>query len=276
MKYYKTKPTALRNLQSGKSFTRVLFRKFWNDKEVVTEALKQDPNLFWFAVKHNPGIEWDADFVTAFFMRLLETKWLTHNLSDIGAYLPPEITDSKEIALLVAGSGCEQFKHYFAPDLFMDMDIQRAYPVKRYYEDEDIQRAYQAPGVCQHTVSLLMERTDVLKDLVNACPDLYWKLPGELRRNREASVIICVRLGNFRHALGGLHNDEKFVYEVLMQSDEGMRKDIFRTCSYRIRKTVGSNDPVEYLERFVQAKHLEESLAKKPASATTARTMLKI
>ena len=55
-----------------------------------------------------------------------------------------------------------------------------------------------------------------------------------------------------------------------------MRKHIFETCSYRIRKAVGRNDPVEYLERFVQAKHLEESLAKKPESVRTARTTLKI
>ncbi len=276
MKYYKTKPTALRNLQSGKSFTRVLFRQFWSDKEVVAEALKHDPNLFRFAMKHIPGIEWDADFMTTFFMRLLETDCLTGNLTDIGAYLPPEITDSKEIAIRAAGSDYGRFKYYIAPDLLMDKDIQRAYPARQFDGDRDTRRAYQPSRLCAHTVSLLKERTDVLKDLVNACPDLYWTLPEELRRNREASVVICVHVGNFRHALGGLHDDEKFVHEVLMQSDKSMRKHIFETCSYRIRKAVGRNDPVEYLERFVQAKHLEESLAKKPESVRTARTTLKI
>ena len=40
----------------------------------------------------------------------------------------------------------------------------------------------------------------------------------------------------------------------------------FRTCSYRIRKAVGEQDPVQYLEAVVQAKKLDALLSHKTSN----------
>ena len=78
-------------------------------------------------------------------------------------------------------------------------------------------------------------------------------------------MIACVQAENFLQATGGLHDDEEFVLEVLKELDNKSNR-AFPTCSYRIRKAVRYQDPVQYLEAVVQAKKLDALLSHKTSN----------
>lgn len=251
MHSYKTQATAIRHIQNEEDFTRPEFQNFWRDKTVFTEALAQQPGLFWFVVSHNPELEWDADFISSLFMRLLRADTPLRSLRHIGPYLPPEITESKEIALKAAHIGSGSFKDYFKPDLAFDTDIRRAYAPL-------IGRT--ALTLDPSVVKLLKERNEVFIELVSKCPELFWTLPEELQRNRDACASICAHEGNFRFAYGGLHDDEEFVLDVLKRAQVLDFNDPFHTASYRIRKIFRDDFSFQNLEKYVASKKLATSL----------------
>lgn len=258
MKAYKTQGTALKHVQAGENFRNKVFRHFWTDKEVCKEALARNPFLFDFIVgrNHKQSIEWDSEFMASAFLRMLEIKprWL--NLSSIGPYLPPEITESKEIASRTAQIDLGEWSRYFSPDLTRDQNIRNAHRPFGRMQNCDLSEELQA---------LLYQRTDFLVELVKASPNLISCFPSHLGAVRGVKVIACVQAENFLQATGGLHDDEEFVLEVLKELDNNSDR-AFPTCSYRIRKAVGEQDPVQYLEAVVQAKKLEALLSHKTSN----------
>ncbi|ALK87786.1 hypothetical protein [Limnohabitans sp. 63ED37-2] len=258
MKAYKTQGTALKHVKAGENFKNKVFRHFWTDKEVCKEALAREPNLFRFIVEenYNQNIEWDSEFIASAFLRMLETKPSSLNLARIGPFLPPEITESKEIASRTAQIDLGEWRRYFSPDLSSDQNIRNAHRPFGYTQNCDLSEELQA---------LLYQRTDFLVELVKASPGLIRSLPGHLGAVRGVKVIACVQAENFLQATGGLHDDEEFVLEVLKELDNKSNR-AFPTCSYRIRKAVGYQDPVQYLEAVVQAKKLDALLSHKTSN----------
>lgn len=127
MRPYKTKETALRHIYQGERLWTKPFQHFWCDKEVITEAVLCRPSALDFAFDENPGLKWDEEFITTLFQLMLKARTLRFSLDELGPYLPPEITDSKEVALKVADIAFGSFKFYFAPDLVFDKDVGSAY-----------------------------------------------------------------------------------------------------------------------------------------------------
>lgn len=255
MKPYKTQGTALKHVKAGENFKNQVFRHFWTDKEVCKEALAREPNLFRFIVAENykQNIEWDSEFMASAFLRMLEIKPSSLNLGRIGPFLPPEITESKEIASRTAQIDLGEWRRYFSPDLSGDQNIRNAHRPFGYTQNFDLSEELQA---------LLSQRTDFLVELVKASPGLIRSLPSHLCAVRAVKVIACVQAENFLPATGGLYDDEEFVLEVLKELDNKSNR-AFPTCSYRIRKAVGCQDPVQYLEALVQAKKLDTLLSQK-------------
>ncbi|WP_374352496.1 hypothetical protein [Limnohabitans sp.] len=268
MKIYKNKSTALKHINNGKSFTNQVFRDFWTNKEVCWEVLCRDPSLFWFVERHNPNIRWDSEFMGSCFLIMLLNKspYFHLHLSEIGPYLPPEITDSKEVALLAAKFRHCGYDSYFAPDLLLDADIRRAYGHDKHSPKRSLSK---------ELISVLSDRTDLVIDLINAEPTLYSLLPENLQSRRDVQATICAATSNFRFAVGGLYDQEDFVLEVLKRDETECQK-AFHSCSYRIRKAVGEQDPLKYLESVVQAKTLQALLPTKANSLEPKQKALKI
>lgn len=258
MKAYKTQGTALKHVKAGENFKNKVFRHFWTDKEVCKEALAREPYLFSFIVEenYNQNIEWDSEFMASAFLRMLEIKPSCLNLAGIGPFLPPEITESKEIASRAAQIDLYRWRRYFSPDLSRDQNIQNAHRPSEYTQNCDLSEELQA---------LLYQRTDFLVELVKASPGLIDSLTSHLCAVRGVKVIACVQAESFFQATGGLYDDEEFVLEVLKELDNKSNR-AFPTCSYRIRKAVGYQNPVQYLETVVQAKKLDALLSHKTSN----------
>lgn len=258
MRTYKNTSTAIKHLRQGEDFTNQKFQDHWKNREVYTKALVHQPHYFWFVVSKNPDIEWDADFMAELFERMLGEDTRLRTFHNIGPYLPPSVTDSKEIALKAAHIGSGDFRWYFAPDLAWDEDIRKAYAPML-----DIE----ATSLTPDSISQLRERTDLLVNLVTACPELYWSLPVDMRRLREVCASICAHKATFLYAYGGLHDDEEFVLEVLNRTHELQFFEAFNRASYRIRKSVkDQQNPIAYLETVVAAKKLDAELSQKQAA----------
>jgi hypothetical protein len=219
MRLYKNKETALRHIHKGQNLWTKPFQLFWCDKDVIAEAVVHRQNVLRFAFAANPDLKWDEEFMATLFKRILAEKKPFFWTSVMGRYLPPEITESKEIALQAAHLGIHSFRYFFAPDLVFEEDVRSAY------------------------------------SLANA-PDTSM--------TREATASRCAMAESFRHAYGGLHDDEEFVLDVLKKlTNESDRAMTFATASYRIRKACRGQNGMDHLEKFVAAKHLDASLRKK-------------
>lgn len=255
MREYKRKETAIRHIKKEEDFRNESFRKFWCDRDVYTESLVKRPERSSFVFRHNPGLKWHAEYMAALFKRILGENRSPRYIGSIGPYLPPEITESKEIALQAAHLCDGDYSCYFAPDLALDEDVQRAYSLRFHKHTE---------ALSPYTQSLLQDLREMTSELISKCPELYWHAPIEMQRTREFCIAICAHLDNFKYAFGGLHDDEEFVLEVLrLCIDKGEFSEAFTTASYRIRKACVGHDPLEYLEKSVAAKKLSESLWQK-------------
>ncbi len=260
MREYKTKETAIRNIRKGKMLYGKGFRNFQSDKDVCWEAIVHGRTNFATVQTNIPGIEWDSDFVESAFMRMLEVDPRTTCLSELGPYLTPKITGSKEIAMRVADKNWGEYQLYCSPDLFLDEDVKSVCERKVHYNFD--RRMFKPSLLRVDAVQHLKDNTDLLEQLVIACPELYWTLPESLRMNRRVSVTICIHTGSFRYVYGNYHDDEEFVLEALLGYPRRLA-DIFKTCSYRIRKAVGDNDPIEFLKRAILSNELQASLTHK-------------
>lgn len=256
MSIYKTKETALRHIKNGAKFTKTAFQLFWSNGDVYTEALEHDPTCLGFVLAKNPDIQWDENFTVKHFKCLLEMRNSLYSFSmdDIFPYLPPEITESKEIALQAKEFHGFDSPSYFAPDLASDIEVYAAY-----YSEYEIEEKPIHPSLAR----LLLDERKIFAFLITEFPRVYWYLPHELQRTREACVSICAHEKDFRFAYGGLHDDEEFVLDVLKLCKERGKECIFYAASYRIRKACGENNPMDYLESFTAAKKLEASLQRK-------------
>lgn len=264
---YARKSTAVHHLEQGLPFTNKKFQRFWYDREVCAEALVNQPNLFWFVVRHNPDIEWDDVFMATLFTRLLDQGRTLPHLNFVGKFLPPSITCSKAIALKAATISSWALKHFLAPDLTLDEDIRRAYsPV---IEND-------GPPLSKQTVTLFTDRPELLIDLISACPHLYWNVPDSMRRSREVSLAMCARTASFRYAYGGLDDDEGFVLDVLERTHELKTEIAFSTASYRLRKIVRGECPMNYLRKVVAARTLEATLSRKEATTDGRLSIAKV
>jgi hypothetical protein len=260
MREYKTKETAIRNIRAGKMLYGKAFCNFQSDRDVCWEAIVHGRTKFAAVQRNIPGIEWDSDFVESAFTRMLEVNPRDICITEIGPYLTPKITESKDIAIRAAKCRLRDYLQYSAPELLLDEDVANAFRPIAYYRLHD--EILNGTRVSQSSVQQLMGDTDLLEDLVQSCPDLYWSLPGSLRLNRKVSIAICVHTGSFRYALGNYHDNEKFVLEALLGYSKG-RAGMFQTCSYRLRKAVGDNNPVEFLRRAILSNELQASLTHK-------------
>ncbi len=266
MREYKTKPTALKHIRAGENFTNKVFNRYWTDREVCMEAIAHDPSRFVFVCYHIRGIEWNSEFMESLFLRMLEVKPKNFYVGQIGPYLPPEITDSKEVALRALEHKSSAFENYMAPNLCLDMEVRKKYDGRDYRERKPISSA---------SASLLGERTDVLEDLVKANPYFYWSLPDHLRKLRGVAAFICTDTNTFRLAFDGLHDDEEFVLEVLKVTGLDSRR-LLQECSYRIRKAARGKDFINYLETVVQAKQLDALLPRKTGVVEPKAKRLKV
>jgi hypothetical protein len=273
MRRYKTKETAIRNIRKGRSFNRIEFYPFWKDKEVCWEALAHGSISFPEVQRKFPGIEWDSEFMDSLFIRMLEINPSDYCMSDIGPYLTPKITDSKEIAIRAAEIGLTAYQMYSAPDLFLDEDVINACKRKVHYSFDD--RMFKT-RLTVEAVQHLNDNTDLLEHLVIACPELYWSLPDSLRMNRRVSIAICIHTGSFRYVHCNYHDDEEFVLDALLGYGIRSRVLMFRTSSYRIRKAVGDNDPIEFLKAAALTKRLEASLSHKTEDTMSKVNRVKI
>ncbi len=260
MREYKTKETAIRNIRAGKMLYGKAFCNFQSDRDVCWEALVHGRTKFLAVRRNIPGIEWDSDFVESAFTRMLGVNPREICITEIGPYLTPKVTESKEIALRAAECHLRDYSLYFAPELFLDEDVVKAYKQISYYRFDDT--IFNGTQLQQSSLRQLMDDANLLEDLVQSCPDLYWSLPGSLRQNRRASIAICVHTGSFRYALGNYHDNEEFVLEALLGYSR-RRADMFQTCSYRIRKAAGDNDPIEFLKRAILSNDLQARLTHK-------------
>jgi hypothetical protein len=256
----KTKETALKHIRAGKRFHSRAFYKFRADKEVCWEAIVHGVSSFHYVRLAIPGIEWDSEYVESIFMKLLEVNPEAIDLSEIGPYLTPKITDSKEVAIRAAKCGLMSYPLYFASDLFLDKDIVNAYRRKADYRVH--QGAFNEMKFFGKPEYDLMQNTDLLEVLVSSCPQLYWSLPESLRLNRQVSITISIHTGSFRYVDSDFQDDEEFVLKALL-GYPGDRADMFKTCSYRIRKAAGHNDPIEFLWSTILSNELQASLTHK-------------
>ncbi|MGZ4851166.1 MAG: hypothetical protein ACXV2C_07285, partial [Candidatus Bathyarchaeia archaeon] len=118
---YKTKETAIRNIKAGKNFWIKDFQLFWDDKEVVIEAFKQNPNIFDHSLCGMKGEwRWDEELVSSLFLWVMENcpfsvyRWEPRSMYP---YLPPSIVSSKEVAIKAA------YKEYFGLYRYLDDEL---------------------------------------------------------------------------------------------------------------------------------------------------------
>lgn len=266
MREYKTKATALKHIRAGENFTNKVFGRFWTDREVCMEALAHHPSRIYFVMFHNSEIEWDSEFISAVFFKAIEVQTTTSCVNAIGKYLPPEITDSKAIALQVVKESYNYFKRFMAPNLLLDEDVFHALNANISPQLTEIHRlsslAIGGPG-------------NLIAHLIDASPNVYWLTLDLLRKSRSATANICAHFNTFRVAFDGLDDDEEFILEVLKiagSKDTSLRGE----CSYRIRKATRDKDFMSYLDTVVQAKRLEALLANKVGGVGQKAKKLKV
>jgi hypothetical protein len=267
MREYKTKETALNHIRAGENFMTKVFNRFWTDREVCIEAIAHGPAYLDFVKTHNPDIEWDSEFIATAFMRALEVKPTSSFLSALGRYLPPQITDSKAIALRAAEMPYSYFENYMSPNLLLDKEVYRAFKTTIFREGSKSQRL---SGLI---IGAPDEFIDCLLDspAAGGCfgtPEYVGKLGKEM-------AAVCAKEKTFRLAFGGLHDDEEFVLEVLKMAGSETHH-LRKECSYRIRKAARNMDLMNYLETAVQAKRLEALLKPKRGDGIVARNKTKI
>lgn len=267
MREYKTKPTALKHIRAGENFTNKVFNRYWTDREVCMEALACQPRLFSFVQRHNPEIEWDADFVASAFLKMVDLNPDQLYLCTLrfGHYLPPEITDSRDVVLRCAGIPDSFIWDYMAPDFLLDKEICNALNLSIFRE---INRTSSSRAASY-------DQEQVAAKLFQAFPDLYVRFMKELRFSRSFAAMICKSLKTFRFAFHGLHDDEEFVLEVL-KADGAIDYSLPHQCSYRIRKAARGKDFINYLETVVQAKRLDALLPHKTSVVEPTAKRLKV
>lgn len=131
MKKYKTKATAIKHVHAGENFWTCKFSDFWENKEVVKEAIVKNP----YGVFDHPQCgakeewRWDEDFMTEVFDRIV-------NLQTHGAffgwegtmYLPPSITTKKHLVLKAFAVGMRDICLYIDESMYGDQDIISSMP----------------------------------------------------------------------------------------------------------------------------------------------------
>jgi hypothetical protein len=258
---YKTKDTAIRHIHAGENFENKTFQMFWRDREVYTAALNRRPEYFSFVIIENIEILWDEKFIEEFFLSLLDRGATLGVMRNFGEYLPPSITDSKDVVL--RASRCDDsfwLSSHMHPDLTRDEEIKIAYRLQNRFDDNR--------KLDPFTSTMLMEKKRALLDLIASCPSIYASLPDELRRVREVCLLMCRWKRNLRLALDGLHDDEEFIFDVLKYADKDyyapqFLREVLETASLRIRKSCKDVGLMVYLEKTVAAKKLSEQLNQK-------------
>lgn len=266
MREYKTQATALKHIRAGENFTNKVFGRYWTDREVCMEALAHHPSRIYFVMFHNPDIEWDSEFISAVFLKAIEVQTAAACVNAIGKYLPPEITDSKAIALRVVHESYTYFRRFMAPNLLLDEDVFHALNVKLSPQLTEIHQlsslAIGGPG-------------NLISHLIDASPNVYWSTLKLLRNSRSATASICAHFNTFRVAFDGLDDDEEFILEVLKNA--GSKETSLRgECSYRIRKATRDKDFINYLETVVQANRLDALLPQKTSVVEPQAKRLKV
>lgn len=266
MREYKTKSTAIKHIRAGENFSKSVFSRFWTDREVCKEAIAHHPSMIDFVIFENPDIEWCAEFMTEVFLRALEVKPAPAYLSKIGKYLPPEITDSKAIALRAAEVPKCYFHRFMSPNLLLDKDVFHAFRASLSLEHSELYRLH---GRLTDNPKDLLDML-LLSSAVDGCRGFL----ENIRKTGKEAATFCADDETFRFAFDGLHDDEEFVLEVLKMAryDDRLRQE----CSYRIRKAARNTDLMNYLETVVEAKRLEAVLKPKGSDEIRTRNKTKI
>ncbi len=260
MREYKTKATALKHLSAGENFTNKVFGRYWTDREVCMEVLAREPKRFYFIKHQNPEIEWDSDFMASAFLKMVDLypDQVYYGVQYFGKYLPPEITNSKDVVLRCAEIPNSFIWDVMAPSYLLDKEVCKALNVSLFFE----------PDRTSSPESARYEQEEVAAKIFQAFPHLYLNFLDQLCYSRSFAAMFCSGLQTFRFAFHGLHDDEEFVLEVL-KKDTTNAYALRHECSYRIRKEARHVGLMKYLETVVQARSLGAMLTPKTGDAET-------
>lgn len=97
-----------------------------------------------------------------------------------------------------------------------------------------------------------------------------------IRKGRSFNRIEFYPFWKDKEVCWEAHDDEEFVLDALLGYGIHSRVLMFRTSSYRIRKAVGDNDPIEFLKAAALTKRLEASLSHKTEDTMSKVNRVKI